>query len=79
MSGAHCMAGRLMGLGAVLCCHRQMLISANGHHKVPFPDLIVAGKVGWKVSSRQRCCSPAIEHHEIQYTPLSTLTQSLRE
>ena len=27
----------------------QMLISANGHHKVPFPDLIVAGKVGWKV------------------------------
>ena len=28
----------------------QMIVSANGHHKVPFVDLIIAGKVGWRVS-----------------------------
>ena len=28
----------------------QMVVSANGHHKVPFVDLIVDGKVGWRVS-----------------------------
>ena len=30
--------------------HVQMVVSANGHHKVPFVDLVIAGKVGWKVS-----------------------------
>ena len=29
----------------------QMVVSANGHHKVPFVDLIVDGKVGWRVSA----------------------------
>ena len=35
----------------------QMVVSANGHHKVPFVDLIVEGKVGWRVSARLRVAS----------------------
>ncbi len=31
----------------------QMVVSANGHHKVPFVDLVIAGKVGWKVGLPQ--------------------------
>jgi hypothetical protein len=34
-----------------ICACLQMIVSANGHHKVPFVDLIVAGKIGWKVST----------------------------
>lgn len=34
-----------------VCLHcLQLVIAANGHHKVPFEDLLVAGTVGWKVS-----------------------------
>ncbi|KAK9901337.1 hypothetical protein WJX75_007413 [Coccomyxa subellipsoidea] len=32
----------------------QMVIGANGHHKVPFEDLIVAGLVGWKEKDQNR-------------------------
>ncbi|EIE20348.1 hypothetical protein COCSUDRAFT_83548 [Coccomyxa subellipsoidea C-169] len=32
----------------------QMVIAANGHHKVPFEDLIVAGLVGWKEKDQNR-------------------------
>ena len=28
----------------------QMVVSANGHHKVPFVDLVISGKVGWRVT-----------------------------
>jgi hypothetical protein len=29
----------------------QMVIAANGHHKVPFEDLLVAGSPGWQVEA----------------------------
>ncbi|BDA45387.1 probable serine/threonine-protein phosphatase 6 regulatory ankyrin at N-terminal half [Coccomyxa sp. Obi] len=32
----------------------QMVIAANGHHKVPFEDLLVAGLVGWKEKDQNR-------------------------
>ena len=32
----------------------QMVIAANGHHKVPFEDLLVAGAPGWQVRANPR-------------------------
>jgi hypothetical protein len=29
-----------------------MVIAANGHHKVPFEDLLVAGSPSWQVRAR---------------------------
>ena len=50
----------------------QMVIAANGHHKVPFEDLLVGGTRGWQVREVTYVSLPvshtwsaqALLHHE---------------